>query len=60
MNVNFGLFPPFTEKVAYDKDGRKYGRGPAKSLARKTRDERARAGRSGALDGACRRRPPRE
>ena len=36
MNVNFGLFPPFTEKVAYDKDGRKYGRGSAKNLARKT------------------------
>lgn len=36
MNVNFGLFPPFTEKVAYDKDGRKYGRGSAKNMARKT------------------------
>jgi methylenetetrahydrofolate--tRNA-(uracil-5-)-methyltransferase len=36
MNVNFGLFPPFTEKVAYDKEGRKYGRGSAKNLARKT------------------------
>ena len=36
MNVNFGLFPPFTEKVAYDKDGRKYGRGSAKNLARKS------------------------
>jgi len=36
MNVNFGLFPPLTEKVAYDKEGRKYGRGSAKNLARKT------------------------
>lgn len=36
MNVNFGLFPPLTEKVEYDKDGRKYGRGSAKNLARKT------------------------
>ncbi|MBC8037761.1 MAG: methylenetetrahydrofolate--tRNA-(uracil(54)-C(5))-methyltransferase (FADH(2)-oxidizing) TrmFO, partial [Rhizobiales bacterium] len=36
MNVNFGLFPPLTEKVAYDKDGRKFGRGSAKNLARKS------------------------
>jgi len=35
MNVNFGLFPPITEPVAYDKDGRKYGRGSAKNVARK-------------------------
>jgi methylenetetrahydrofolate--tRNA-(uracil-5-)-methyltransferase len=36
MNVNFGLFPPLAEKVAFDKDGRKFGRGSAKNLARKT------------------------
>jgi methylenetetrahydrofolate--tRNA-(uracil-5-)-methyltransferase len=36
MNVNFGLFPPLTETVAYDKDGRKFGRGSAKNLARKS------------------------
>ncbi len=36
MNVNFGLFPPFTETVTYDKDGRKYGRGSAKNMAKKT------------------------
>jgi methylenetetrahydrofolate--tRNA-(uracil-5-)-methyltransferase len=35
MNVNFGLFPPLIEKVAFDKDGRKFGRGSAKNLARK-------------------------
>jgi methylenetetrahydrofolate--tRNA-(uracil-5-)-methyltransferase len=35
MNVNFGLFPPLAEKVAFDKDGRKFGRGSAKNLARK-------------------------
>ena len=35
MNVNFGLFPPLAEKIAYDKDGRKFGRGSAKNLARK-------------------------
>jgi methylenetetrahydrofolate--tRNA-(uracil-5-)-methyltransferase len=35
MNINFGLFPPITEQVAYDKDGRKFGRGSAKNLARK-------------------------
>jgi len=35
MNINFGLFPPITEKVEYDKDGRKYGRGSAKNVARK-------------------------
>src|SRR5665647_2275650 len=36
MNVNFGLFPQLTEPVVYDKDGRKFGRGSAKNLARKT------------------------
>ena len=35
MNVNFGLFPPLHESVAFDKDGRKFGRGSAKNLARK-------------------------
>jgi methylenetetrahydrofolate--tRNA-(uracil-5-)-methyltransferase len=35
MNVNFGLFPPLQERVAFDKDGRKFGRGSAKNLARK-------------------------
>jgi methylenetetrahydrofolate--tRNA-(uracil-5-)-methyltransferase len=36
MNVNFGLFPPLAEPTAFDKDGRKYGRGSAKNLAKKT------------------------
>ncbi len=36
MNVNFGLFPPLPAPVAYDKDGRKFGRGSAKNLARKS------------------------
>jgi methylenetetrahydrofolate--tRNA-(uracil-5-)-methyltransferase len=36
MNVNFGLFPPLVEAAPYDRDGRKFGRGSAKSLARKT------------------------
>src|SRR5471030_2735326 len=36
MNVNFGLFPPLAEKVAYDKDGRQFGRGSAKNLSRKS------------------------
>jgi methylenetetrahydrofolate--tRNA-(uracil-5-)-methyltransferase len=36
MNVNFGLFPQLTEPVVYDRDGRKFGRGSAKNLARKT------------------------
>ena len=35
MNVNFGLFPPLSETVAFDKEGRKFGRGSAKNLARK-------------------------
>jgi len=36
MNVNFGLFPQLAEPAAYDRDGRKFGRGSAKNLARKT------------------------
>jgi methylenetetrahydrofolate--tRNA-(uracil-5-)-methyltransferase len=36
MNVNFGLFPPFTETVTYDKEGRKHGRGSAKNQAKKS------------------------
>ncbi len=36
MNVNFGLFPPLAETVAFDKEGRKFGRGSAKNLARKS------------------------
>ena len=36
MNVNFGLFPPLNEQVAFDKAGRKFGRGSAKNLARKS------------------------
>jgi len=36
MNVNFGLFPPLDAPVAYDRDGRKFGRGSAKSFARKS------------------------
>ncbi len=43
MNVNFGLFPPLPAPVAYDKDGRKFGRGSAKNLARKTRSASARS-----------------
>jgi methylenetetrahydrofolate--tRNA-(uracil-5-)-methyltransferase len=35
MNVNFGLFPPLDEAVTFDKEGRKFGRGSAKNLARK-------------------------
>ena len=35
MNVNYGLFPPLGETPAYDRDGRKFGRGSAKNLARK-------------------------
>jgi methylenetetrahydrofolate--tRNA-(uracil-5-)-methyltransferase len=35
MNVNFGLFPPLAETVSFDKEGRKFGRGSAKNLARK-------------------------
>ncbi len=37
MNINFGLFPPLAEPASYDKeDARKYGRGSAKNLAKKT------------------------
>lgn len=36
MNVNFGLFPPLAEAVTLDKHGRKFGRGSAKNLARKS------------------------
>jgi methylenetetrahydrofolate--tRNA-(uracil-5-)-methyltransferase len=36
MNVNFGLFPPLAEPASFDKDGRKFGRGSAKNLARKS------------------------
>ena len=43
MNVNFGLFPPIAAPVA--PEGRKYGRGSAKNLARKLR-QRAGARRS--------------
>ena len=35
MNINFGLFPPLNAAPAYDGDGRKFGRGSAKNLARK-------------------------
>jgi methylenetetrahydrofolate--tRNA-(uracil-5-)-methyltransferase len=35
MNVNFGLFPPLTEAAPHDPQGRKFGRGSAKNLARK-------------------------
>jgi methylenetetrahydrofolate--tRNA-(uracil-5-)-methyltransferase len=36
MNINFGLFPPLEETPSYDRDGRKFGRGSAKNLARKS------------------------
>ncbi len=36
MNVNFGLFPPTDEPLVIDPAGRKFGRGKAKSLARKS------------------------
>jgi methylenetetrahydrofolate--tRNA-(uracil-5-)-methyltransferase len=36
MNINFGLFPPLNATPAYDRDGRKFGRGSAKNLARKS------------------------
>ncbi len=35
MNVNFGLFPPLTAAMPFDAQGRKFGRGSAKNLARK-------------------------
>ena len=31
MNVNFGLFPPLAEPAAFDREGRKFGRGSAKN-----------------------------
>jgi methylenetetrahydrofolate--tRNA-(uracil-5-)-methyltransferase len=36
MNVNFGLFPPLAGPAAYDREGRKFGRGSARNLARKS------------------------
>ncbi len=36
MNINFGLFPPLAEPAGFDQAGRKFGRGSAKNLARKT------------------------
>jgi methylenetetrahydrofolate--tRNA-(uracil-5-)-methyltransferase len=36
MNINFGLFPPLNEAPAYDREGRKFGHGSAKNLARKS------------------------
>ncbi|HZT28198.1 MAG TPA: methylenetetrahydrofolate--tRNA-(uracil(54)-C(5))-methyltransferase (FADH(2)-oxidizing) TrmFO [Pseudolabrys sp.] len=36
MNVNFGLFPPLTSSVTFDQDGRQFGRGSARNLARKS------------------------
>jgi methylenetetrahydrofolate--tRNA-(uracil-5-)-methyltransferase len=36
MNINFGLFPPLAESAPYDGEGRKYGRGSGKNLARKS------------------------
>ena len=37
MNVNFGLFPPLAEPAPFDKeDARKFGRGSAKTLAKKS------------------------
>jgi methylenetetrahydrofolate--tRNA-(uracil-5-)-methyltransferase len=36
MNVNFGLFPPLAEMPSFDNEGRKYGRGSARNLARKS------------------------
>ena len=35
MNINFGLFPPLAAAASYDAQGRKFGRGSAKNLARK-------------------------
>ena len=35
MNVNFGLFPPLAASASRGPDGRKYGRGSAKNVARK-------------------------
>ena len=36
MNVNFGLFPPLAQRPTKRRDGRKFGRGSAKNLARKS------------------------
>jgi methylenetetrahydrofolate--tRNA-(uracil-5-)-methyltransferase len=37
MNVNFGLFPPLAEPAPYDpEDARKFGRGSAKNMAKKS------------------------
>jgi methylenetetrahydrofolate--tRNA-(uracil-5-)-methyltransferase len=36
MNVNFGLFPPLAEPAPHPLEGRKFGRGSAKNLARKS------------------------
>src|SRR5579862_4495397 len=36
MNVNFGLFPPLAEPAPHSREGRKFGRGSAKNLARKS------------------------
>jgi methylenetetrahydrofolate--tRNA-(uracil-5-)-methyltransferase len=36
MNVNFGLFPPLAATTSFDPEGRKFGRGSAKNLARKS------------------------
>ncbi len=36
MNVNFGLFPPLAEPAPHPLEGRKFGRGSAKTLARKS------------------------
>ncbi|HEX5509999.1 MAG TPA: methylenetetrahydrofolate--tRNA-(uracil(54)-C(5))-methyltransferase (FADH(2)-oxidizing) TrmFO [Pseudolabrys sp.] len=35
MNVNFGLFPPLPSVPEFDPQGRQFGRGSAKNLARK-------------------------
>jgi methylenetetrahydrofolate--tRNA-(uracil-5-)-methyltransferase len=35
MNINFGLFPPLPAAVPFDPQGRKFGRGSAKNIARK-------------------------
>src|SRR5580658_1697846 len=35
MNVNFGLFPPLDTTPSHDPEGRKFGRGSAKNMARK-------------------------
>jgi methylenetetrahydrofolate--tRNA-(uracil-5-)-methyltransferase len=35
MNINFGLFPPLDTTPSHDPEGRKFGRGSAKNMARK-------------------------